>query len=313
MRGYAGQMMGDAMQDLNEFTVTAAALEQMRETADPRLRQIMDAAVRHLHDFAREVNLTPEEWLKGIGFLTAVGQACTPFRQEFILLSDVLGVSALVNLLHDKTAIEKPTDTSLLGPFYREGAPEFALGDSICRTPPKQELLMYGQVLDAAGKPLPHARLQVWQTDADGLYDLQAAGPEVMDMRGNFTCDDQGKYRFRSTAAKDYPIPLDGPVGDLVMRQGRHGHRPAHIHFLIGAPGHRELVTALYLADSEHIASDTVFGVSRSLVITPRKDDPDAPVPGLTSVRYDFRLSRAAAGESGRVGADPSQIVKAAE
>jgi len=297
------------MQDLDEFTVTEAAVAQMRATPEPRLREIMDAAVRHLHAFAREVNLTPDEWLAGIGFLTEVGHACTPYRQEFILLSDVLGVSALVNLLHDKTAAEKPTDTSLLGPFYRDGAPELALGDSICRTPPARELLFHGRILDASGRPVPGARIQVWQTDESGLYDLQSAGPDMMDMRGNFTADGSGNYHFRTAPAQDYPVPLDGPVGRLVMRQGRHGHRPAHFHFLIAAPGHRELVTALYLADSPHIGSDTVFGVARSLIVTPTNNDPGAPLPGLPSVRYDFRLSRAAAGESGRVGADPARIV----
>ncbi len=300
------------MQDLNEGTVTDAALAQMAATPDPRLREIMDAAVRHLHAFAREVKLSPEEWLKGIGFLTEVGHACTPFRQEFILLSDVLGLSALVNLMHDKTAVEQHTNGSLLGPFYRDGAPELALGDSLCRKPPAQELLIHGQVVDAAGRAVAGARVQVWQTDEDGLYDLQSAGPEVMDMRGNFTCDAEGKYHFRTSPAQDYPIPLDGPVGKLVMAQGRHGHRPAHIHFLIAASGHRELVTALYLADSPHIDSDTVFGVSQALVVAPRIGDPAAPVPGLPSIRYDFRLAHAAGGDSGRVGADPSQFIKAA-
>ena len=153
------------MRDLDEFTVTDEALAQMAATPDKRLREIMDAAVRHLHAFVREVNLTPEEWLTGIGFLTAVGQKCTPVRQEFILLSDVLGVSALVNLLHDKTGLEKGTDTSLLGPFFRNGAPRLQLGDTLCRTPPKEEIVVYGQVTDRDGNPIPNAQLEIWQTD----------------------------------------------------------------------------------------------------------------------------------------------------
>ncbi len=297
------------MQDLDENTVTDAALAQMSATADPRLRRIMDAAVRHLHAFAREVRLTPGEWQQGIGFLTAVGQACTPFRQEFILLSDVLGVSALVNLMHDGTAVDQPTEASLLGPFYRDHAPNLALGDSICRTQPIEEMQVYGRVRDASGNPVPRASVQVWQTDAEGLYDLQSAGPEVMDMRGSFRADAEGKFHFRTTAAQDYPIPLDGPVGALVISQGRHGCRPAHFHFLIAAPGHRELVTALYLADSPHIDSDTVFGVSQALVVELRHNDPDAPLPGLPAIAYEFRLSRAVEGETGRVGADPSQYI----
>ena len=301
------------MHDLDEFTVTDEALAQMAATPDARLREIMDAAVRHLHAFAREVNLTPAEWLTGIGFLTEVGQKCTPFRQEFILLSDVLGVSALVNLLHDKTGLEKGTDTSLLGPFFRNGAPRLQLGDTLCSTPPKQEIVVYGQVTDRGGKPVPRARMEIWQTDETGLYDLQAHDAGQMDMRGGFVCDAAGKFHFRTTRSVDYPIPLDGPVGQLVLRQNRHGHRPAHIHFLIAADGFRELVTALYLADSEHIDSDTVFGVTRSLVVSPRDGDPDSPIPGLPAIRYDFRLARAAADDSGRVGADPAQLIKAAE
>ena len=301
------------MRDLDEFTVTDEALAQMAATPDARLRQIMDAAVRHLHAFAREVNLTPAEWLTGIGFLTEVGQKCTPVRQEFILLSDVLGVSALVNLLHDKTGLEKGTDTSLLGPFFRNGAPRLQLGDTLCRTPPTQEIAVYGQVTDRSGKPVPNASIEVWQTDESGLYDLQQHGGDQMDMRGGFVCDALGKFHFRTTRSVDYPIPLDGPVGKLVEQQKRHGHRPAHIHFMIAADGFRELVTALYLAESEHIDSDTVFGVTRSLVVSTRDADPDSPLPNMPAIHYDFRLAHAAADDTGRVGADPSQFIKAAE
>jgi hydroxyquinol 1,2-dioxygenase len=149
------------MQDLDENTATDAALAQMAATPDPRLKQIADAAVRHLHAFAREVNLTPAEWLTGIAFLTQVGKACTPVRQEFILLSDVLGVSAVVNALHDKKARELGTQSSLLGPFYREGSPSLNLGDSIVRNPSAPQIVLYGQVTDNAGKPIPHASVQV--------------------------------------------------------------------------------------------------------------------------------------------------------
>lgn len=297
------------MQDLTETTVTAAALAQMGGTADPRLREIMDAAVRHLHAFARDVRLTPEEWLKAIGFLTEVGHMCTPIRSEFILLSDVLGLSALVNLMHDQTAAEKGTDTSLLGPFYRDAAPALALGESIIATPSVPEIVIYGQITNADGKAIPHATVQVWQTDEHGEYDLQSFGAEKMDRRGNFTADVQGRFHFRTVRPLGYSIPMDGPVGALVGAQRRHGFRPSHIHFLIGGAGYRELVTALYFADDDHIDSDTVFGVSRSLVVE-AKDDPAAPLR-LPAVRYDFTLSREAAGRDSRVGADPSQLVKA--
>ena len=297
------------MIDLTEITITDAVREQMARTTDPRLRQIMDAAVRHLHDFAREVKLTPAEWLDAIRFLTDVGHACTPVRQEFILLSDVLGVSALVNALHDKDATELGTQTSLLGPFYREAAPEVAPGGCIIANPSVPLVTMYGKVTDTAGRGIPGATVEVWQTDEHGLYDLQKDGGAGMDMRGRVRCDSEGNYHFRTVCPLGYSIPLDGPVGKLVKAQARHGFRPSHIHFLIDAPGFRELVTALYFGDDDHVESDTVFGVSASLVVHAREADPDSPIPGLAAVRYDFRLGRAAADGTGRVGADPAALV----
>lgn len=299
------------MQDLDEFTVTDAVLEQMASTANPRLRQIMAAGVRHLHAFAREVNLTPAEWLEAIKFLTAVGHASTPIRQEFILLSDVLGLSALVNALHDKTATEAATQTSLLGPFFRDGAPELPAGAQIVNQPGAAEIVVHGSVVDTEGLGIPNARVQVWQTDAHGQYDLQANDPATMDARGNFRADATGKFHFRTVRPLGYSIPMDGPVGRFVQTQARHGMRPSHIHFLVGAPGFRELVTALYLADDPNVASDTVFGVSSSLVVSIDPNDPACPIPGLAGVQYDFRLSRAAADGQGRVGADPASIVPA--
>ncbi len=301
------------MQDLDENTITDAALAQMANTPNPRVKEVMEAAVRHLHAWAREVNLTPAEWTEGIKFLTAVGHACTPVRQEFILLSDVLGLSALVNALHDKTAAERGTQTSLLGPFFRQDAPEYELGASIIKHVNAPEIVLYGQVKDGAGRPMPGATVDVWQTDENGAYDLQIAGGAEADMRGRFRCDAEGRYHFRTIRPLGYSIPMDGPVGRLVRQQQRHGFRPSHIHMLVSAPGHRELVTALYMADDPNIDSDTVFGVSRALVVLPKRDDAEAPVPGLPSIRYDFTLGRATDSDTGRVGADPSQMVAAAE
>jgi hydroxyquinol 1,2-dioxygenase len=300
------------MQDLDEFTVTDEALAQMAGTENPRLKEIAEAAVRHLHAFAREVNLTPEEWLTGIQFLTAVGQACTPRRQEFILLSDILGLSAVVNALHDKKARELGSQSSLLGPFFREGAPELPNGAQIVQNPTEPEIVVYGRVTDNDGAPIANALIQIWQTSERGLYDLQEREGDSMDMRGNFRTGADGRYHFRTVRPLGYSIPMDGPVGDLVTAQKRHGFRPSHIHSLIGAEGHRELVTALYFADDPHIDSDTVFGVSGSLVVD-AKDDPASPIPGLRAVHYDFRLAKADPGESGRVGADPSKLMQAAE
>jgi len=301
------------MVDLDEFTVTDAALEQMANTANPRLKQIMDAAVRHMHAFVRDVELTPEEWIQGLQFLTAVGQACTPIRQEFILLSDVLGVSAVVNALHDRKAKELGSQSSLLGPFFREGAPALPMGAQIVEKPTEEELVIYGTITGTDGAPIENALIQVWQTSERGLYDLQEREGESMDMRGNFRTGADGRYHFRTVRPKGYSIPMDGPVGDLVQKQGRAGMRPSHVHMLIGAEGHRELVTALYFGDDDYINADTVFGVSQSLVIG-AKEDPASPVKGMRAVHYNFRLAKAAPGESGRVGAGPTTFMnKAAE
>jgi hydroxyquinol 1,2-dioxygenase len=299
-----------AMHDLDETTVTQAVLDQMATTADPRLREIMAAAVRHLHAFAREVNLTPAEWLTGIAFMTEIGKSCTASRQETILLSDVLGLSAMVNALHDKTRLDKATDTSLLGQFYRETSPVHALGDSIVAKPDSPEIVFYGQVRDLGGRGIPHARVEVWQTDEHGFYDMQMYGDEKMDMRGTFTCDGEGKFHFRTVKPLGYYIPMDGPVGRLIRAQGRQGCRPAHIHFLITADGYRELVTSLYQGDDQYIDSDVVFGVSSSLIIQ-AKPDPASPFPELDAIHYNFGLARAAAAGEARIGADPSKLVKA--
>jgi protocatechuate 3,4-dioxygenase beta subunit len=300
----------DTMHDLDETTVTQAVIDQMATTPDPRLREIMEAAVKHLHAFAREVNLTPAEWLTGIAFMTEVGQTCTPSRQETILLSDTLGLSAMVNALHDKTRLDKATDTSLLGPFYRNVSPAHALGDSIVAKPDSPEIVFYGKVHDLEGRGIPHAKVEVWQTDEHGFYDMQMYGDEKMDMRGTFTCDGEGKFHFRTVKPLGYFIPMDGPVGRMIKAQARHGCRPAHIHFLITADGFRELVTSLYQGDDQFIDSDVVFGVSSSLIIQ-AKPDKASPFPELEAIHYDFGLARAAAAGEARVGADPSKLVKA--
>jgi hydroxyquinol 1,2-dioxygenase len=299
------------MRMIDETTITDAALEQMSSTPNPRLKEIMAAAVRHLHAFAREVELTPEEWLEGIGFLTAVGRKCTQYRQEFVLLSDTLGLSSLVNSLHDKRGAGAGTKPSLLGPFYRQDSPALELGQSITKSSGPQ-VALYGRVVDSAGRGIPNASVEVWQPDDTGNYDLQKNDPSEMDLRGHFHTDAEGRYYLRTILPCGYMIPMDGPVGDMIRAQGRHGRRPAHIHFLIGAPGYREVVTALYLAGDDHIDSDTVFGVTESLVTEPKRNDPSSPFPELPGIRYDFTLGRATDATPGRVGADPSQIVKSA-
>jgi hydroxyquinol 1,2-dioxygenase len=300
------------MHELTPETITDAVLDQMATTPDPRLKEIMASAVKHLHAFAREVKLTPAEWIKGIAFMTAVGKICTPARQEFILLSDTLGLSALVNGLHDSTALEEGTHTSLLGPFYREASPTLAAGSQIAKTvKPGSECLLYGRVTDVNGRPIANATVSIWQTGANGLYDIQESSASI-DYRGVFTTDANGLYLLRTVRPIGYSIPMDGPVGEMVRAQKRHGMRPAHIHFLVGAPGYRELVTALYLSDDPHLVDDVVFGSSGDLAVEINPKDAESPIKGLPSIRFDMRLSRETAADKagGRVGADPSAILK---
>jgi hydroxyquinol 1,2-dioxygenase len=298
---------------IDEKTITDAALEQMSGTPNERLKEIMAALVKHLHAFAREVDLTPEEWLESIKFLTAVGQKCTEFRQEFILLSDTLGMSALVNAMHDRRGLEDATKSSLLGPFYRGDSPTLPLGASIVGQGKQPNTAIYGRVEDADGRSIPNASVEIWQPDDEGWYDLQKLDPSEMNLRGRFYTDAEGRFYLRTIAPTGYMIPMDGPVGDMIRAQQRHGYRPAHIHFVVGAPGYREVVTALYLTGDPHLDSDTVFGASESLVVDVNGDDPTSPYPDLQSIRFDFRLA-SLTGESvsGRVGGDPSQILQKA-
>ena len=297
------------MKSYTPQTVTEAVLKQMESTSDERLKSVVESAIRHLHAFAREVNLTPTEWLLAIEFFTRVGKTCTSTRQEFILLSDVVGLSTLVNTLHDATAMEKATSTSLLGPFFREDAPPLALGKQISNADKSEEILLWGTVRSAAGEALGNAKLMVWQTSSAGVYDLQEGDGSAVDYRGTFHTDADGKYHLRTVRPLGYFIPMDGPVGDLVRAQRREGCRPAHIHFLISAPGFRELVTALYFP-GQYLESDVVFGASPELVANEKTEDPNAPVQGLPSVHFDFTLARAGSVDAagGRVGADPSKL-----
>jgi hydroxyquinol 1,2-dioxygenase len=299
-----------AMPELNEQNITDEVLKTLAKTPDPRLKEIMTVLIKHLHEFGREARLTPGEWIQAIGFLTAVGQKCTPHRQEFILLSDTLGFSALVNLMYSKAAAGG-TPTSLLGPFFRENAPELKSGDSIAEGDPASPILLTGQVVDEQGKPVADALIDAWQTSSTGLYDIQGPNPEEMSYRGRFRTDKNGRYEIETVVPLGYSIPTDGPVGKMFDALKRHPMRPAHIHMLIAAEGYRELATALYIAGDKHIDSDAVFGVSSSLVVTVEKP-PATDKTGIGRITYDFRLTRPKPGETSvRVGADPSKVMAA--
>lgn len=279
------------MKDFDDHSITAAVLQQLADTPDPRLREIVAAAVRHLHAFAREVDLQPAEWLAGINFLTAVGKACSAEHQEFILLSDTLGFTTLMNLLQDRRGSQAATRASVLGPFYRDDPPCLACGDTVAKVHTGPELVTYGRVLDASGNAIPNAQIDVWLADADGQYDVQAHGPEVVDLRARFSCDANGRYWFRTTQPLGYSIPMGGPVGALVRATARAGMRPAHIHFLISAVGFQPLVTAVYLKDDSYLETDAAFGVTNKLVVEVQAPSPDAPIPELPRIHYDFVLT----------------------
>ena len=250
--------------------------ESFAGTPDARLRQVMTSLVRHLHDFVKDVELTEEEWGVAINFLTRTGQTCTPVRQEFILLSDVLGVSMLVETINHRTG-GTATESTVLGPFHMVASPSRELGGDIALDGKGTPCLVSGQVTGPDGEPLAGATVDVWQTNEDGFYDVQQ--PDLQpagNLRGIFTTDNEGRFWFRSVVPRFYPIPDDGPVGQLLAATGRHPNRPAHLHFIAEAAGHRPVTTHVFVADSPYLDSDAVFGVKDSLVRnTPEVDDPD--------------------------------------
>jgi len=243
--------------------VVAASLTA---TEDPRLREVLTSLVHHLHAFVKEVELTEAEWAAGIDFLTRTGQTCDDVRQEFILLSDVLGVSMLVETINPRTG-GTGTESTVLGPFHEVASPPRALGDDIALDGKGTRCLVEGRVTGPDGEPVAGASVDVWQANEDGFYDVQQPGiqPEL-NLRGLFTTDDEGHYHFLSVVPRYYPIPDDGPVGELLAAAGRHPYRPAHLHFIVSAPGCRPVTTHAFVASSPYLDSDAVFGVKESLV-----------------------------------------------
>jgi hydroxyquinol 1,2-dioxygenase len=254
------------MRNIDENTITPAVLARLADAESPRLREILSALVNHLHDFAREVKLTEDEWMKGIEFLTATGQKCDEKRQEFILLSDTLGLSMLVVAMnHAKPPTA--TEATVFGPFHMQDAPVVEQGADLAGDAPGSPLFVDGHVRDIEGRPVANAEVDVWQADEDGLYDVQR--PELGDRRrarGVLRSDAQGRVRFRSVAPVPYPIPTDGPVGAMLRASRRHPWRPAHVHFMIKAPGFQSLVTHIFRDGDQYLDSDVVFGVRSSLI-----------------------------------------------
>ena len=276
--------------DLQGDGLTEAVVASFDGSTDERTRIVMGALVRHLHAFAREVDLTEEEWFKGIDFLTRTGHMSTGTRQEFVLLSDVLGLSMLTVGLANRTP-PGVTESTVFGPFFVEGSPEIELGGDLANGAPGQPCLVTGRVLDTKGQPIAGALVETWQADEDGFYDVQkdVDGPQN---RGHLTTDADGNYSFWAVRPVAYPIPDDGPVGELLRAGGRGPMRPAHIHFMVTAPGFSRLITHVFAAGDEHLHDDAVFGVKDSLIaeFTEHPADREHEQP-YSTVQYDLVLA----------------------
>ncbi|MDF1792899.1 MAG: intradiol ring-cleavage dioxygenase [Thalassobaculaceae bacterium] len=257
-----------------EDTSVEAVLARAAAPDNPRLAEVMRSAVTHLHAVVKEVEPTYEEWMAAIRFLTGTGQMCDDKRQEYILLSDVLGVSMLVDAINTRRP-SGATENTVLGPFHVEGAPDLAMGETISQDGKGEPLVVTGRVMDVAGRPVEGAVIDTWQTSHDGFYDLQQAEQPENNLRGIFRTGADGRFSYRSVKPSYYPIPDDGPVGQLLHGLGRGNIRPAHLHYIVSAPGFETVTTHIFVHDDPYLDSDAVFGVKQSLIREfVRHDDP---------------------------------------
>jgi len=285
------------MRQFNEDTLTDAVIARLKDASNPRFRQVITSLVKHVHAFAREVELTEEEWFEGIKFLTATGQKCDDKRQEFILLSDVLGLSMMVVALNHKTA-PGATEATVLGPFFAHGAPEFEYGADlrVGASLKGEDTWVSGRILSTDGKPVANATLDIWQAKADGIYDVQEPDSEF-ELRGRVKANAKGEYAFKTYKPKFYGVPTDGPVGELLRAMGRHPMRPAHMHAIVSAPGYQQVITHVFVEGDPYLDSDAVFAVKDSLIGKYHKVDSaeearklGMPNPFL-KLEWDFHLS----------------------
>src|SRR4029079_12758698 len=247
--------------------VTDAVVGAFRRTADPRAREILTSLVNHLHAFIRDVHLTEEEFEKAVAIVAALGQKTTPKHNEVVLMSGSLGVSSLVCLLNNGNNGQTETTANLLGPFWRMNSPPTQSGASIVRSPtPGPAIFVTCWVKDRSGKPVEGAEVDIWHSSPEGFYEQQDPKQADMNLRGKFVTDKDGNFSFRSVKPAGYPIPVDGPVGDLVRAPGRHNYRPAHLLFLIFKDGFKTLISQVYVNDDEKLETDVQFGVTRALV-----------------------------------------------
>jgi catechol 1,2-dioxygenase len=279
----------------NDKEVTPAVLAAMENTADARFKEIITALVKHLHAFARETKLTEPEWERGIGYLVELGQRTNDTHNEAILASDSIGLSTLVCLMNNGQDGNTETAAALLGPFWRMKSPVTPNGGSIVRSPsPGPVLFADIQVKDNNGNPLAGVEVDVWQASPVGMYENQDATQADMNLRGKFTTDANGRFSFRSVKPAGYPVPTDGPVGELLRAQQRHPYRPAHVHFLLFKKGFKTLITQVFVDDDKHLESDVVFGVTKKLVGDFRKRTDKAPASDVNgewySLDYTFHM-----------------------
>lgn len=287
-----------ATRNLSNDELTRAVLRSFDGAHDERFGEIAHALVRHLHAFAAEVKLNEEEWFRGIDFLTRVGHITDDRRQEFVLLSDVLGLSMLVVGINHGAA-DQATESTVFGPFFVEGAPEIELGGDLANGAAGSPCFVAGRIRSSTGEPLAGARIDVWQTDQEGFYDVQRPGLEETQGRGHLHAGDDGGFSFWTVLPVAYAIPDDGPVGELLAAAGRGPMRPAHIHFRAEAPGHETLITHVFVDGDQYLDSDAVFGVKQSLIAPFTRHEPERAPDGsersepFYTVDYDLVLGRA--------------------
>lgn len=290
------------MSDNTEQHITANVLRSLEQTPDPRLKAVLTSLITHLHAFIREVDLTEAEWLQGVEFLTRVGQMCDDRRQEFMLLSDTLGVTILVDAINHR-ASHGETESTVLGPFHRAGAEDLPYGASISKDGGGEPVVITGRVLAPDGAPIAGAALDVWETNENGLYEQQDPEQPDMNLRGIFHTDAAGRYKIVAIKPVAYSIPDDGPVGDMLRASARSPFRPAHIHFIVSAPGYVSLTTHLFVEGDPYLESDAVFGTKDSLVVDFVRNESAADAAAhnvrapFYSVEYEFVLKPAAGQE----------------
>jgi protocatechuate 3,4-dioxygenase beta subunit len=273
----------------NQAMVTDAAIEAVNRTEDPRLREILLALVRHLHGFVREVRLTEREFQEAARIIAAIGQKTTASHNEAVLMAGSLGVSSLVCLLNNGNNGQTETQANLLGPFWRDDQPPSASGDTLVRSPtPGPGLAVRVAIEDANGRPVAGAEVDVWHSSPEGLYENQDPTQAEMNLRGRFVSDQAGCFHFRSVKPAGYPIPVDGPVGELVRATRRHNFRPAHLHFMIYKAGFKTLISQIYSPDDEYIDSDVQFGVTRALIGNYLRHDEPSPELALATPWYSL-------------------------